>query len=506
MFDDLISENSSPRELAASLGSFWSGQFGGRQNVFDLMAAKCVAEKQWKVDFNEMVSSVNRFKQPIFHEERWFFVELAESQMNVGQTAQHVYGGDVAYGGGELYGDYRNDETYSWDWDLPVVDSAGLAGGILAPRHYLVRGTDFQVKPGGITVFSNPFDSDWPFREERDDTGELVDRYLQVWLVNAWVDREDIFRQWGYQLRLRLPSSEAYLGYLNAMYDAAIAGTTDEILRRMVGVAFGIPTAAGQELVSAVEYGRNHLLVVTDSSVYQFSKNDSPVVASGDTINAGDTLTTGLQFFNCHRGDVPPSSVLPGFVTGPEYSPPGVGPLLWQNADVPVTAEAVGDELYVSFDLLGDEDDVKAILDQLNAGNLLASYLDTRKQPVAVAGCSVDPLPPPLPTHMPATINPLELLIKIPFRRSVTFAVIDVAAAEHSMRGWSFSDLRRVVPPHCSLILLTRYSSEIEFGLSDPSTHTGTSSIIDVSTSEITFESTNLSGSSTLHQQDQKCQ
>lgn len=512
--DYLHNENTRNRELAAIVGSFWTDQFTEVDQVFSLFSSLGAQEQHWLTRLEELYLSINRFTQPVFRTDGWYFLTLSESAMLETDTAGvSVYGGGREYGDGLTYGQAESVGHYSWDLDLDLVTASAACNRTTEPGRTLLPSLDFEITAGGITFFTDLFNGDWSVIEVRDDLGELTDRIVGVWLFKAKFDDELIFNQWGYTLGLRLPSSEYYRSYINTIIDSSVAGTTCLTVRRLVSLLAGLPLVESDgEVVTFVARDSRATLVITDSQVYKFPLTASVTVSVGDELLAGDVMTSDLLFFDENRSEMPTELQLPAFSTGKEFLPVGFyGSILWPNREVPLTATDTPSGVKISFQLYGLPGDVDRMFDLLNSpnayGQRLSSYLDTRGPKTQVGNCDPEDRPEASSIHMPSTINPFKLLRDLPFRKSLSLAIVNASqVGEFAIRSWNSSQLRNVIPPHSALVFVFKHELSAELPLIAEDKYAASLSVLVTLSSTGSFNRSRISADLTIDQQGDVCQ
>ena len=71
-----------PRNLLATLGSFWSETYSGRDQIESIVRAKGQIENQTVQDLLETTVALSRYTVPIFHRDNWYPLRLLRSARN----------------------------------------------------------------------------------------------------------------------------------------------------------------------------------------------------------------------------------------------------------------------------------------------------------------------------------------------------------------------------------------------------------------------------------------
>jgi len=129
--------------------------------------------------------------------------------------------------------------------------------------------------------------------------------------------------------------------------------------------------------------------------------------------------------------------------------------LIFENTDktLVVTSDENG-KTRLEWELGGFPGDVEAFFDELHArgiekGQTLANLLDVRENPSTE----------PEAASLPATINPLEFVIKNVLRHNAFLVRIKVNGIGEDAAGLEWSSiLRKLVPPHTAMLILAELS------------------------------------------------
>jgi hypothetical protein len=310
-----------------------------------------------------------------------------------------------------------------------------------------------------LVLRSDPFTDDRIARREVYNTeGAVVDYEVSLWALREQQDRRFLSEQYGYQWGFDLPSSGPYRDFLNALWDAAVEGSSARAVQEAISAALDIPLAKGDEIVEVVTTDRDSLLVITDANVYRFVSTATPLVYVGDHVHAGMPLTDGLRFYEFNRGQVDPALLavhlesaylLEGYHSG----------LTFENKSVPLVVGTDGMFTTVSFEIGGWPLDVEKFWDDLHArgvdaGLTLAQCLDQRTNKVGE----------PTAANLPTTINPLEFLVQNVLRNNFFAAQIRFSSCGPNAMGIEhLRAIRRIVPPHTALLLIVELEADEEF-------------------------------------------
>jgi hypothetical protein len=438
--------------LLGLLGSFWTNVYQGSALTEELVHAQAQLEAQAHLTLLELAASVSRFDVPVFHTRNWHMLTLVESDLNTGSSAIPTYDGTLTYGGGHSYGQPLSLPQSAWDLPSGMKDGSLVMNRITRPSVTMVKDVDYQITDDSIIFRDNPFDN--PLIPKRDIyVGDAVtDRELALWVFRGSFDWQNVYNQFGYVLELFLESGDNYRTLVNAIFDAMVQGTTVRHIRTALSAMTDIPLVIEtQETVEQLLTDANRKLVVTDQHVYEFSVNDTFEVEVGDLVEAGDTLTTGLGFFDFGDGSVPASTVVSGVALGRGLLTAGFfAELVFENEDKALVVETDDDGYTrLSWEISGWPGDVEEFFDSLHArglaeGQTLAHLLDERTNKVGEPGAS----------NLPATINPLEFLCENIFRNHAFLVTVEASSMGRNALGFNSAKiLRKIIPPQTLMIL-----------------------------------------------------
>lgn len=436
-----------PLKIQATLGSFWSHVYAGREQVTDLIAARLLAAKDTYAAIERLCAATSRYTVPVFATQEWSPLLLRES-------------------------------TYQ-DFSVPrpakLAEAAILVNRMTAPSVVWVRNLDFWLTDTTIRFRENPFADDRvPKQPIYDSQGQIIDHEALLWIAGGKYDEDTLYQQYGYAINLRIPSSEAAKQLLNVIYDSLVGGTTELSIRRLFSLATGVPIVENAaEVVELVTRDYHGLVIATDQRIYRFHPDATPTVSVGDQVYCGDTLTDALQFASLHCGKLPAwlqRLSLPPSLTLPCLT----GPLVFENQNVPLYVDPDDPSGFtrVWFDVLGEEQDVATFFDAVHARGVaaatvvtdlcdidptkviqypnpdgtttyrrlgtLAHWLDTRNEKIGE----------PTAAYLPATINPLALLANTVLRHNTIVVRIRESLLGDTALGLrALSWLSRLTPP-----------------------------------------------------------
>lgn len=213
---------------------------GGWQNVPELQRLVSVvleANRQLGQDTDELYLSMNRHTCPVRHTLRYLPVAVEEMD---GESIVRL-----------------PDNVFKAEW---------VADGLAVTTFRLPVTSRVTVVPKGFET---------------------------LWLHNAEVDEENLYRQFGYALGLKLPSSHSYRHILNAVFDTLVDGPSMFSVNRFLNAMMGLPVI-NNPVETVVEISAD--AVRTDKEVYAIRESDVPAVSVGDTLKEGTPLLNLVEW------------------------------------------------------------------------------------------------------------------------------------------------------------------------------------------------------------------
>jgi hypothetical protein len=433
-------------QTLALLGGGWPG-YGRRSEVASYAAGvgRLLAERMDDVRY--LVAACGRKTIGLRRTDRWYKLTLRREDLEAGSVVQ--------YGEGRQYGDglnYGAVQPNVWRVAKPakLAHVEFMTSSITHGEATFHPGQDFEITATQIGLFFDPFAD--PRLPVETILGDDPTDEVTLWLANAAFDFKDPYTQFGYVFGVDGDNTRHYLDAVNAVYDAAIEGPSEDVVRRLVAASFGCDVVRRDaETVELVFDDGRWLWIVTDAEVYQFRTGLAASVAAGDVVHKGDTLTDAIQFGDFRKG-VPPTwlaqATLPREWLGDAY----IGGLTFGGADVPL-AFADG---AASFALGGHPLDVAAFWAKVAANGAasdktFAQYLDVRAVPSE----------PTTAATLPATINPLAFAAANLLRNNAVAVMADADGLTGD--GLDVLRLLRDVLPLGRLVLLViRYRIDEE--------------------------------------------
>lgn len=454
-------------QMLRGLGTYWYYIYQDRAKLQNHYRGFFEEAGQTYLNFLETMATISRFNIPVFHKENWHYLTFLESDIN-SQILR--YGDGANYGDGYQYGVrfVKTDNSITLPENLRSAQF--MFNRLLEPSKTWVAGVDFKIDVPGNKVYfrDNPFDSDLVAKRNIvDDAGNVIDRQAALWIYGGEYDLQYCWIHWGYALKVWMQSSGWYKDFINALANSYVQAPTLASLQGMLSALTGIPLIIEPtETVEVVLTEPDVKQVVTDQHVYELPLTANVIVAAGDVLHGGEPITDGLLLLELNDR-LPTAIELPGFSFGTNFlaQTAPLGPLfselLFENKVVPLQYIGIDQEgkAEVRFEVSGFPGDVEAFWVAVqrrgwDSGKVLADYLDKRANPVG----------PPDPANLPATINPLEFILENLMRNNLMLIKIRPEQFPAGAPGTEFFHyLRRALPPQVTYAVYVELSLGIDY-------------------------------------------
>ena len=446
----ILTDQRFARTLLSNLGSFWVDSVED-QAVNGLVASGINLNDQAYWDFLEASATLSRFTSPAFKREFWKPLTIRKSDVTAGRIVR--YGDGDSYGDPLTYGQPAEAAIWSIPVDVTLAEAVNIADRPIDPRLIWTSGLEFRVDKENhrIEFMQDPF-LETAFVMDSEESDDAEDPTLTLWLLNADLDLESLYHQFGTVLGIYLSTgSDAYRDLINAFWDCLLRGANVLSLRQALAAMLGIPCVAGrQETVEAITRHVDRLVVTCSANVYEFSGDATETVTVGQVVYAGDFLTDAVQIYEGESlltvpADMPALCLEPG-----DLDIPVRGSLVFSNKNLPITYSMVpGEAAVVTFPLGGRADDVLAFWTEVQARE--AAYGTSVARTLSRDESTAEPRE----SQIPATVNPMNFLLKHTLRDSTSLVVIKMAQAAVPDPYALLSQLKRLVPPHNQLRMMT---------------------------------------------------
>ena len=444
-------ELDNPFALLGLVGNFWADVFAQPEQVKSLLGARASQDKQVTNNFNELLETISRLKIKPLRKKTWYLLNFDTAQRNNTYVNIPRYGVTTAMYDTEIF--YNGSETRNYViYPLPetLKHVPILVNRISASSYVVFENTDYVIQDGAILFVKDP---------ALDPNVVVDDGKFSLWVFGSEWDERDLFYQFGYVISQEQESNNNYKDFINANYDSMVEGTSlrslDTLLESFCDVSLA---KTDKEVVSQIFDFNNKSWVVTDQNVYSFALGSTLLVSVGETLTLGQAITDALLIRDFNLGIVPED--VPALALGKNFMLSGFyQDIVFENKTYATTVYTK-DDGYTAFEfpVQGNPGDVEAFWEEVHrrgvaSGTTLAMLLDTRTNKVGQPG----------PLALPATINPLEFLIKYLLRNN--FILITLKPSKFGVNRLNLNltyALRRLVPPHIGTIVLIELEAETD--------------------------------------------
>ena len=322
-----------------------------------------------------------------------------------------------------------------------------LSSAVYDASVVLTLGNDFFIERDKIVFYKNPFDINGIKKTIIvGDSGE--DESITLWAIDASHDTLDIYRNFGNIFLDHKQSSELLRETIKAFFQLLSGGPSHNNIKFFMYAITGSQYTKSNELVESIFENDIGTVVITDHSVYQLRKTETPHkgVYVGAMLPAYSPLTTCVDVVdpNTNSGWWRKTSAISGkkiFCLAPD------GFLSFENKTSELKlgsiskAGADGYKTKMSFSILGDEDSKNLFWQTINLNNLNNPH-DTAGYILSDTLVSAD-------HNGNKTINPAQFISSVALSNCVLPIFIDVGQVEDV---FFFSDaLRSAMDPIASM-------------------------------------------------------
>lgn len=436
--------------LVSGLGTFWTTVFQGTGKLGAFYRGQLDLFEQLYTRYTEILASQGRKTIPPFSRQWWTAVVLRASDLSV-VDGLYTYGmQNMVYAGGQNYGEaYTAKVSYPTNVSLMRL----LMNRITMPSMVLSSGIDYDIVDGRLRFATDPLSSEYVIRRPvYGPNNTVIDYEAVLWGFSADVDNNNLWRYIGAAYTFTPPASQAANDALNTLIDSQITGLTMQQLITFLSAITGVPCCIeARETVETV-LTDNQVQVITDKHVYTYPAGTTPIVAVGDVVAAGDQLVDTVKVQElCSNAlkmsDLPATLSLDNKFLGGGYS----AGLTFANTEVPL--QYIGPDsdgiVEVRFAVDGAADDVSAFWSHVHArgktlGRTLANALDQRDNPSGE----------PMQASLPATVNPLRLVLYELMRNSLLLIRIKSSLLPEGNMLTEIQRLRSMLTPTTAYLLL----------------------------------------------------
>jgi len=470
------------RTIVSSMGSFWTSVFKNSDYLASLISADADLTKQTLHDYNEIVDSLSVYSVPLTRYVEWIPINISTNDEEQLTANQLTYGEGGVYGPQTdgavyLYGAAAVRKNFRYFIGIDVNDIAVITNAISEPTLTLVNGIDFKVEDGFIVFKINPFDNELITKRYSASDGSYA---CSLWLNHVKFDKQYVYNKFGSLLGVSGDSTSQWYRLLTqVLFSSKVDGSSKDMFSLLLSAVTNTLFAIDGEIVRVIDTeDPDRLVIVTDFKVYAFHKDATPLVAVGDILIEGQPLVDTVQVFELSTStgvddaiaEVPAISLDSKFISG-DFT----GELVFENKTVTLDYEGLdeGNRAVVTFEVSGYDADIDLFWDTVHtngvqAGKVLADYLDKRTVKNG----------PPLPSHLPSTVNPMEFVLENIMRNNLTIVKLKPLQVRDTSILKYIRLLRKFLPPHTTLIMyieLSGITDSVDLGNSGTTTSLGVS-------------------------------
>jgi hypothetical protein len=208
---------------------------------------------------------------PIFSRKTWQQLLWLRSNINVDTDQFYQYGDPIAYGDeGVYYGSAWPSAQTALKLPEGIEDIGSfVCNKIYNPSLVLVSGRDYVIKNNVIIFSSDIFGNSLvPTRNVYDIDGNIVDQEISLWAPRTYVDKKDLYHQYGSLIGINKSSSQEYKSLLLTTLALYTAGPKTRYVEGFLNAVFDLPIALDdEEIVYVVEEG-DETKAYTKNNIY----------------------------------------------------------------------------------------------------------------------------------------------------------------------------------------------------------------------------------------------
>lgn len=273
--------------LYRGLGYFWTDVFGAGRGNHNREAVKgyaySISEEviQQYMRLLEILNSYSVDSVPVYSQEKWYPIRLLRSQKNrvpllfnyenfatFGPQADGLFATRTF-----KVGEPKTPKSFIAGYPLPanVAELGIITDRIFDPQHLLTSGEDFIIKDNFLYFLKDPFLlTDVPtnptiaLNENVESDAEIV-----LWGYHAKVDKEYLFKAFGYLVELHMKSDDFYKNILGAAIHAHSGGLTIDRILEITCAFFEVPICkrVGEIVIQTIT-SEEKTKIITNQSVY----------------------------------------------------------------------------------------------------------------------------------------------------------------------------------------------------------------------------------------------
>ena len=306
--------------LYRSLGSFWTQIFQDKNVLKGYTTGMAEELIQAYINLVETVNQYSVTDIDVLHTERWKPLVIKKSEYN---KAPFVFEPNAAKFGVQPASDkyYANalfrfgfpketsGDIYSFSPGFALQDFGLIANRIISPSLLLIPGVDTVIANGVVYCNTDLFNNQYvPRAKVLGEFGQVAtyaatdgttqeDEFIVLWIYQAAIDNDELYRNFGALFDLRLPTSSNYKELLKSLMGLCVSGPTITAITAALAALLASPVCIdSQETVEDVYSDDTREYVVTDKNVYRIpvGKQVAANVVEEAVLYAGQALTTNI--------------------------------------------------------------------------------------------------------------------------------------------------------------------------------------------------------------------
>lgn len=380
--------------LYYSLGSFWTDVFKDKETIKGYSKGMAEEMVQRYYDLVETINSYSVEDINIYHKQKWQPLYIYKSRFGaipfVFEKDGAVFGPQPAedpyYSGRTFnFGGKKTPaaEVFLYKTENSLKEFGAIVEQILNPKVLYTYSTDVILEDGVLFFNKNIFENSLIPRVTvvdefgkkvtyTNDNGDILDEELIIlWICNASIDTEYLYKSFGSIFGLKLQSGVAFKEILNQLVNLYIDGPTIKSMLAVCAAFLLTPVSLeNDEVVEQYIVADDFKYIITDKRVYKFATkfNLAKDVVVGNTLKAGTSLTDALLYLDNPKvisGWWKGSNILDSKLALSQYlfNGPYMNQLIFSNSLELVTLNAQGD---IVFPVEGSPKDVELFQKYIN--------------------------------------------------------------------------------------------------------------------------------------------
>jgi hypothetical protein len=439
----LDSDLDDPKYILSTLGSFWASQRQDLPLLEDICEIKGRLAQECRQSVRGILDALSRFKLAAYRSKSWYPLTISETlaELDNNQFAKYLTDTPYTYSNPPQisYGQRIRSSDFLVRKPPGLVSATLVTSGINDLECVWVEGTDYLIEKNVLRLKNNPFKlKEFKKTPVFDNQGSQIDNNLILWLYQSKWDFQDFFYHFSHVLSGSRASTAEALNFFNAVFNAAVRGTSETDQIQLISSLFNFPTVLETEKIEEIQQISDLSLVLTDKNYYVLDSSSTLQVQENDIIQKNRPISDELDIFELSQnwGRLAKSEI-DGLSLGSEYLGDGyIGSLTFVNQELPIESEFLAGEHYGCLPVFGYPDDIA-----------------TFKKRSAESGKKLNDN---LFNYFPngSTINPFRFVVEHILRNTTTIVKVKKRRLFNLDLSTRVDLLKSVQPPHCSIMFL----------------------------------------------------